>query len=130
MPTGASAPSTGPLPTSLAVNTIPTDVLGRGEVLSVRQPRPVMEEGDTGRPATWHVVGDPVYGGREAYGLERQFLHAARLAFDHPVSGARVDVASPLPADLVAALARAERRGGPSTATPRSHERGGPVHRR
>src|SRR2546421_12860 len=55
------------------------------------------------------VVGDPVYGGREAYGLERQFLHAARLAFDHPVSGARVDVASPLPADLVAALARASR---------------------
>src|SRR5881227_1353166 len=58
------------------------------------------------------VVGDPVYGGREAYGLERQFLHAARLAFHHPVSGARVDVASPLPADLVAALQRAERRGG------------------
>ena len=76
------------------------------------------------------VVGDPVYGGRERYGLERQFLHAARLAFDHPVSDARVDVASPLPADLVAALARAERRGGPSTATPRSHEGSGPVHRR
>jgi 23S rRNA pseudouridine1911/1915/1917 synthase len=66
------------------------------------------------------VVGDPVYGGREAYGLERQFLHAARLAFDHPASGARVDVSSGLPEDLVAALRRAERRGGPSTATPRS----------
>ena len=76
------------------------------------------------------VVGDPVYGGREAYGLERQFLHAARLAFDHPVSRARVDVASPLPADLVAGLRRAERRGGPSTATPRSPEGSGPVHRR
>jgi 23S rRNA pseudouridine1911/1915/1917 synthase len=69
------------------------------------------------------VVGDAVYAGRspgETYGLERQFLHAARLAFDHPVTGARVDVRSPLPEDLVAALAQAERRGGPSAATPRS----------
>ena len=32
------------------------------------------------------VVGDPVYGVREL-GLERQFLHAARLAFPHPVTG-------------------------------------------
>lgn len=53
------------------------------------------------------VVGDPVYGGRLAYGLERQFLHAARLAFEHPVTGARLEVASPLPADLAAALERA-----------------------
>jgi 23S rRNA pseudouridine1911/1915/1917 synthase len=66
------------------------------------------------------VVGDPVYGAREAYGLERQFLHAARLAFDHPVSGTHVDVSSALPADLAAALGRAEQGGGPSTATPRS----------
>ena len=39
-------------------------------------------------------------------GLERQFLHAARLAFAHPVTGAPVDVSSPLPPDLAAALAR------------------------
>lgn len=51
------------------------------------------------------VAGDPVYGSPGAYGLERQFLHAARLAFDHPVSGERVDVRSPLPADLERALA-------------------------
>src|SRR5438874_6107650 len=69
------------------------------------------------------VVGDPVYAGSspgEAYGLKRQFLHAARLAFEHPITRAPVDVSSPLPADLAAALAQAERRGGSSTATPRS----------
>jgi 23S rRNA pseudouridine1911/1915/1917 synthase len=50
------------------------------------------------------VCGDPQYGTPDLYGLQRQFLHAARLAFDHPVSGAAVDVRSPLPRDLVAAL--------------------------
>ena len=53
------------------------------------------------------VVGDPEYGTAGRLGLERQFLHAARLAFDHPVTGARVDVSSPLPDDLRAALDRA-----------------------
>jgi 23S rRNA pseudouridine1911/1915/1917 synthase len=50
------------------------------------------------------VVGDPEYGTGPRYGLRRQFLHAARLAFPHPVTGASVDVSSPLPADLAAAL--------------------------
>jgi 23S rRNA pseudouridine1911/1915/1917 synthase len=50
------------------------------------------------------VVGDPEYGTAGRLGLERQFLHAARLAFDHPVTGARIDVSSPLPADLQEAL--------------------------
>ena len=40
--------------------------------------------------------------------MTRQFLHAARLAFLHPVTGEQVDVRSELPADLVAALAVAE----------------------
>lgn len=53
------------------------------------------------------VCGDPDYGTPGAFGLERQFLHAARLAFPHPVTGVLVDVASALPADLVAALAAA-----------------------
>src|SRR5947207_15749217 len=53
------------------------------------------------------VAGDPVYGTAGLYGLERQFLHAARLAFDHPVTGERVDVSSELPPDLAAALERA-----------------------
>lgn len=56
------------------------------------------------------VVGDPEYGGGgEALGLERQFLHAARLAFAHPITGERIEVRSPLPPDLQAALARAEK---------------------
>jgi 23S rRNA pseudouridine1911/1915/1917 synthase len=54
------------------------------------------------------VCGDPQYGTAGEYGLNRQFLHAARLAFVHPVGGQEIDVTSPLPADLGAALARAE----------------------
>ena len=53
------------------------------------------------------VCGDPIYGVAGDLGLERQFLHAARLAFDHPFGGERIDVASPLPEDLAAALERA-----------------------
>ncbi len=49
------------------------------------------------------VAGDPTYGVSEP-GLDRQFLHAARLAFPHPVTGARVEATSPLPADLQAVL--------------------------
>jgi 23S rRNA pseudouridine1911/1915/1917 synthase len=50
------------------------------------------------------VSGDPLYGVPRDLGLERQFLHATRLAFDHPVTGEPVDVTSPLPPDLAAAL--------------------------
>ncbi len=53
------------------------------------------------------VCGDPVYGVPGDLGLERQFLHAERLRFAHPVTGEEVDVASPLPSDLAAALERA-----------------------
>lgn len=53
------------------------------------------------------VAGDPQYGHAGAFGLHRQFLHAARLAFSHPVTGAAIDVSSPLPDDLAAALRRA-----------------------
>jgi 23S rRNA pseudouridine1911/1915/1917 synthase len=53
------------------------------------------------------VAGDPEYGTAGLLGLERQFLHAARLAFDHPDTGARIDVTSPLPEDLRDALSRA-----------------------
>ena len=53
------------------------------------------------------VAGDPEYGRPGLLGLERQFLHAARLAFIHPVTGEDVEVTSPLPADLEAALSRA-----------------------
>ncbi len=54
------------------------------------------------------VCGDPEYGAPGLLGLERQFLHATRLSFEHPFTGARVEVDSPLPADLQSALRRAE----------------------
>jgi 23S rRNA pseudouridine1911/1915/1917 synthase len=53
------------------------------------------------------VAGDPEYGPAGRHGLARQFLHSSRLAFPHPMTGDRVAVTSPLPADLAAALDRA-----------------------
>jgi 23S rRNA pseudouridine1911/1915/1917 synthase len=53
------------------------------------------------------LVGDPTYGSGAAYGLERQFLHAHRLAFTHPVSGERLEFESGLPRDLKEALREA-----------------------
>ncbi len=50
------------------------------------------------------LTGDTTYGGARRYGLDRQFLHAHRLAFRHPATGAPLSFASPLPPDLVAAL--------------------------
>jgi 23S rRNA pseudouridine1911/1915/1917 synthase len=53
------------------------------------------------------VAGDPEYGHARVLGLDRQFLHAARLAFPHPVTGEPIEVVSPLAPDLDAALQRA-----------------------
>jgi 23S rRNA pseudouridine1911/1915/1917 synthase len=50
------------------------------------------------------VAGDPEYGHAGVLGLERQFLHAERLAFEHPVTAERIDVRSPLPDDLAKVL--------------------------
>ena len=67
--------------------------------------------------AGFPIVGDKVYGGRltlpkgasEAVRtalreFPRQALHAARLQFDHPVTGKAVECVSPLPADMRALL--------------------------
>ncbi|HEY7018607.1 MAG TPA: RluA family pseudouridine synthase [Gaiellaceae bacterium] len=51
------------------------------------------------------VLGDPVYGVPDEQ-LKRQFLHAWRLAFPHPLDGSEVEVESPLPPELQATLAR------------------------
>jgi 23S rRNA pseudouridine1911/1915/1917 synthase len=53
------------------------------------------------------LVGDPLYRGRGGAGrarLARQALHAARLEFLHPASGARRSFAAPLPEDFRALL--------------------------
>lgn len=61
------------------------------------------------------LIGDVNYGSgelnrhyRERYGLHRLALHAARVTFTHPVTGARVEVVAPLPDDLAAPLAAME----------------------
>lgn len=54
------------------------------------------------------ILGDGRYGGggddARRLGLTRPFLHSARIAFDHPLTGARIEIEEPLPDDLVAAL--------------------------
>ena len=55
------------------------------------------------------VAGDILYGRPRELGLERQFLHAERLAFAHPFTDEQIDVESPLPADLRTALECARR---------------------
>ena len=68
------------------------------------------------------IVGDPTYGGlhrrtpanlRAVQRLERPFLHAAHLAFTHPVDGRRVEFDSPLPLDLQEVLDDIEARENP-----------------
>jgi 23S rRNA pseudouridine1911/1915/1917 synthase len=54
--------------------------------------------------AGWPVLGDRIYG-VPSDAIERQALHAERLAFPPPSGGARVDVRAALPADLARALA-------------------------
>ena len=80
----------------------------------------------TGRPRLVHlsaighpIVGDASYGGvhrrtasqlRAVQRLERPFLHSARLAFNHPADGRRIEFDSPLPLDLQAILDDIEER--------------------
>jgi 23S rRNA pseudouridine1911/1915/1917 synthase len=64
------------------------------------------------------IAGDQVYGGRFAQSrgatarllatlraFKRQALHAASLAFDHPRTGERLSLQSPVPADFAELLA-------------------------
>ncbi|HEY6568410.1 MAG TPA: RluA family pseudouridine synthase [Actinomycetota bacterium] len=57
------------------------------------------------------ILGDRAYGGTgdlaRTLGLERPFLHSASVAFDHPMTGERVEVTEPLPQDLEEALQKA-----------------------
>ncbi len=54
------------------------------------------------------LVGDPLYGSdpkmSERLGLERQWLHATKLEFSHPITGQWVSFDSLYPEDLSAAL--------------------------
>ncbi len=95
----------------------PRDAVTHFEVVELLGPRALLElRLETGRTHQIRVhleaiellvCGDPTYGSAGDLGLERQFLHAAGLAFDHPFTGERVEAESPLPDDLAAALERA-----------------------
>jgi 23S rRNA pseudouridine1911/1915/1917 synthase len=50
------------------------------------------------------LVADELYGGVPAAGMQRQALHAYRLAFTHPVTGAELAFRAPLPQDFRSAL--------------------------
>jgi len=50
------------------------------------------------------LLADAVYGGVPAAGMSRQALHAWHLAFTHPITGAALDLRSPLPPDMRSAL--------------------------
>jgi 23S rRNA pseudouridine1911/1915/1917 synthase len=54
------------------------------------------------------ILGDRVYGGAgddaRRLGLTRPFLHSWRIAFEHPVTGERIEREEPLPDDLERAL--------------------------
>ena len=50
------------------------------------------------------LVGDTLYGGHAVAGMERQALHAFRLAFEHPFTQAALEFYAPLPPDMTAAL--------------------------
>jgi 23S rRNA pseudouridine1911/1915/1917 synthase len=64
------------------------------------------------------IAGDPLYSGPQWRGipdkrmqkvfstLERQMLHAAKIAFEHPRSGERVTFEAPLPADFAGVIAQ------------------------
>ena len=60
----------------------------------------------------WPLLGDAMYGVRSrdervaaaATALGRQALHAAKLVFDHPITGTRLSFEAPPPADFQAAL--------------------------
>ena len=52
------------------------------------------------------LVADALYGGERAGNLDRQALHACRLAFTHPVTGELLEFISPMPPDLLGAVKR------------------------
>ena len=69
------------------------------------------------------VVGDSLYGGvhrrvagdlRAVTHLDRPFLHAARLAFKHPIDGRRMEFRSELPDDLERVVEELRARGAPA----------------
>ena len=87
------------------VDFLPADTLVKARLETGRTHQIRVHFAAIGHP----VAGDPEYGSRGRHGLERQFLHASRLGFRHPGTGAELEFASDLPTDLGTALDRARR---------------------
>lgn len=85
------------------IDALPADTLVRARLETGRTHQIRVHFGAIDHP----VAGDPEYGTPGRHGLERQFLHAARLSFKHPVSGEEMSFESTLPDDLETALERA-----------------------
>jgi 23S rRNA pseudouridine1911/1915/1917 synthase len=82
---------------------LPADTLVRARLETGRTHQVRVHFAAIGHP----VAGDPEYGHRGRHGLDRQFLHSARLTFRHPSTGERMAFEAELPRDLREALKRA-----------------------
>jgi 23S rRNA pseudouridine1911/1915/1917 synthase len=85
------------------LETLPADTLVEARLETGRTHQVRAHFAAIGHP----LAGDPRYGHVGRHGLERQFLHSARLRFQNPFTGERLAFESTLPADLAAALERA-----------------------
>lgn len=84
---------------------LPVERRGGFTLLEIEIPTGVMHQIRAHLAFIGHpLAGDELYGGPILAGLDRHFLHAARLAFAHP-DGSRARFESALPPDLSAALA-------------------------
>jgi 23S rRNA pseudouridine1911/1915/1917 synthase len=80
---------------------LPDSTLVEADLLTGRTHQLRVHFASIGHP----VVGDRTYGfRRQAMRVPRQLLHAWRLVFAHPVTGERMDLTAPVPADLQAVL--------------------------
>lgn len=91
----------------------PKGFYGPGTLMEIRLYTGRMHQARVHAAFTGHpIAGDDKYGDREfnrelrPVGLRRLFLHAARLRFAHPTTGAKIEVESPLPPELTALLER------------------------
>jgi 23S rRNA pseudouridine1911/1915/1917 synthase len=85
------------------VETLPADSLVEARLETGRTHQIRAHFAAIGHP----IAGDPRYGHAGRHGLERQFLHSAKLGLRHPFTGEELEFTSPLPRDLSAALERA-----------------------
>jgi len=92
-----------------ATDVLVRELLGRAALVEARPRTGRTHQIRVHLSAAGHpILGDRAYGGggddATRLGLARPFLHAWRLAFEHPFTGARIELEDPLPDDLETAL--------------------------